>query len=375
MASKRIVTTDRSGLSLAQVGGNDVYRLLPQVQSVIELGNLGDEYVKLFAEPVDNGRAIDWYVEEDGDAVPLSSLDGAQRKALLDRFGEMIAKLQQYAGSLRKNPSDTYRNYADILEKALIVPDIENALYSVDGNPVLANWGFSTGDNEIVDGAQALMKDIQDKLEKIKDIQDKTGEAVETAAPAESPSEPAPAESPAKPAPTEDASGPTPAEQPSPPEPAPASGSSGSWIAAAITGAALLAAGAAAWYFFSRANPASDNTSASSASMAWLKGNLSARGVLIDENDEAVDLTLSFEGEDGRGKSIIKSENQTCTGQVVASQQSDNRIAFAMGELACPDGHNYEPFTMTCIRGQSVCTGTNLRGDTWELNVNLLGGK
>lgn len=373
MGSRRITTTDRSGLSLAQVGGNDVYKLLHQVQSVIELGNLGDDYVKLFAEPVDNGRSIDWYMENGDKVVPLSSLDSEERKKLLSQFGQMIGKLQSYAASLRQNSSETYRTYADILEKALIVPDLDQALYSADGQPVLVNWGFSTGDNEVVDGAQALMKDIQDKLDEIGEKISKLNETQQTPEPAPesaSDTEPAP-----EPEPSSEP-GPEAAPEPEPvkPEPAPETSSpspSGKgWVTAAVTGAAILAAGAiGAWYFLTQD---SDNGKEDEKpSLAWLKGDLNAHGVLVDENNEAVDLTLSFEGEDGKGKSYIKSKSQTCTGSVVAQAQPDNRVSFAMSELECPNGQNYDPFTMVCIRGQNICTGTNKNGESWQLKVNF----
>lgn len=364
MASKRIATTDRSGLSMAQVGGNDVYKLLPQVQSVIELGNLGSGYVKLFAEPVDNGRAIDWYVEEGEDVVPLADLDAARKRELLDRFGEMVSNLQAYAGSLRQNSSSTYRNYADILEKALIVPGMDKSLYSVDGAPVLANWGFSASDNEIVDGAQALIRDIQDRLAKI------GGSAKSAPESSNSPSQGEAGGMGAQAA--QDRPGPRPIEQAAP---ARMSGGSGSWIAAALTGAVLLAAGAwVAWQFMHDGPGAQEE--AGHASMAWLKGDLNANGVLIDENNDPVDLTLRFSGAaDGIGTAIIRSPGQTCSGSVVAESRANNRVAFATQTLTCPNGHNYEPFTMICVRGQRHCSGLNSNGETWELDVNLLGDK
>lgn len=370
MGNQQIATTNRSGLSLAQVGGNDVYKLLHQVQSVIEFGNLGPEYVRMFAEPVDNGRDIDWYIEEGKIAGPLEKLDDAQKKELLNKFSAMINTLQAHAKQLRGGSSETYRTYADIIEKALIVPSLDTSLYSVDGNPVLVNWGFSKGDNEIVDGAQSLIKDIKDKLDQIKEIQSKIPEPkAETPPP---PPEPEPAPEPApqpEPAP-ETAPQPEPAPQPTQNITVQKPAGSGHWIAAAITGAVLLAAGAfAMWYFMFNKPDAEDKTPDNS--LAWLKGDLNANGVLINENNEAVDLTLRFEGDDGIGKSFIKSSTQTCEGNVVAKAQENNRVAFAMSALTCPNGQNYEPFTMICVRGQNECAGTNQNGESWQLQVNF----
>ncbi len=124
MINKQIAETDRSGLTLAQVDGTDVYKMLPQVQTVLEFGNLGDDYVFLFAEPVDNGRKIDWYVSEGDVAMPAVALPDEERKAVLGRFRDMVTKLHEYAASLKGGSSSGYRSYSKILEKALTVPGI-----------------------------------------------------------------------------------------------------------------------------------------------------------------------------------------------------------------------------------------------------------
>lgn len=392
MGSKRIATTNRSGLSLAQVGGNDIYKMLHQVQSVIELGQLGDDYVKLFSEPVDNGRSIDWYVDDGDKAVPVTELDAVERKALLGRFRDMLKKLKEYSGTLRSdNQSPTYRNYADIIDKALTVPGIDS-LYSVDGQPVLVNWGFSAGDNDLVDSNKKLMKEVEEKLEDAaadikKELKDSapaaaseaaqsteelapetgTEQVTETADAAQTAAEQS-QEIPEKAEPNPPAAEPRPA-QPAPNPPAPKS--SNTWLVASIVGAAILAAGGLGmWYLMNdKKAPGEEDT----PSMGWLKGDLNAKGVLINENNEPVDLTLRFEGEDGKGKVLIVEKGQTCEGQVQARPQPDNRVSFAIGEVRCPNGNNYDPLSLVCARGSNECTGTNRNGESWQLNVNMQG--
>lgn len=372
MGNDILTTTNRGGLSLAQVAGNDVYKLLPQIQSVLEHGNFGKEYVRIFSEPVENDRTIDWYIEDGQSAIPWKSLDDAAKLALMGRMQEMVGKIQGYASQLRADSDPTHKTYADILEKALIVPELEQSLYSVNGQPVLVNWGFSKGNSDVVDGTQSLLKEIQEKLEKTKDIKDfadKAASGLQSDAAAQAqPETLTPSDTSAQPSQPAASNGGS-ANAPSQPAP---SGGSGGWVAAAVTGAALLAAGAAAmWYFLFHKPEIQESKNEPAQSLAWLKGDVEAKGVLVDENNVPVDLRLHFEGEDGIGTSYITSENQTCEGSVKAAPQEGNRVSFAMGELVCPDGHNFEPFTLVCVRGQNECAGTNKNGESWQLKVDF----
>lgn len=390
MANRRIATTQRSGLSVAQVGGSDIYKSRNQIQFVVQQGQLGDDYVTLFSEPVENGRTMDWYTDAVGEPVRAVDLPPEARNQVLKQFREMLEKLQGFAETLRKNSSPTYRNYADIVEKALSLPGIES-LYAVDGRPVLVNWGFSLGDNSLVEDTRRLMKEIEDKLKESAggngisrevdsgtadgDIQpapeadDKPDtdatqepepEVERGAAPQDAPSAASLLQQPAQPPVNPVAVSPS----------APRKGSS--WFPALMAGAALILAGAAAaWYFLLHRPEAPAQKP--EPSLAWLKGSLTAKDVLINENNEAVNLTLSFEGEDGKGKASISEAKQTCEGSVVATPLDGTRASFAVSKLTCPNGNDYEPFTMICQKGQSLCTGTLENGDTWQVEVNIQG--
>ena len=388
MANRRIATTQRSGLSVAQVGGSDIYKSRNQIQFVVQQGQLGDDYVALFSEPVENDRTIDWYTDADGEPVRAVDLPLEERNHVLKQFREMLEKLQSFSETLRKNNSQTYRNYADIVEKALSLPGIES-LYAVDGRPVLVNWGFSLGDNSLVEDTKRLMKEIEDKLKEnagdgisreldsanpqsdtqpAPDAEDKP----EADAPQEAEPDAAPEASPAAP----DASSTTSKPQEPPVAPVtvspPAPPKSSTWLPALLAGAGLILAGAAAaWYFL--VHKPEVPARKPEPSLAWLKGTFTAKDVLINENNEAVNLTLSFEGEDGKGKTYISEAKQTCEGSVVAAPLDETKVSFAVGKLTCPNGNDYEPFTMICQKGQSLCTGTLENGDTWQLEVNIQG--
>lgn len=389
MGNTRIATTDRSGLTLAQVGGNDIYKMLPQVQSVIELGQLGEDYALLFSEPVENGRMIDWYSERDGRPVQAISLPPEERKEVLTQLRQMLEKLHEYSISLRAQTSNqTYRNYADIIEKAVTLPDVDS-IYAIDGKPILVNWGFSQGDNDFVDGTKKLIKELEDKINDTNGYIDKEMSQAKSEPENDSANKPETEESP--PPQTEPLqeegetqtppdSAPAPDETSAPGEgdvgePAvsqPVSGSSYSWLPAVLTGGALVLAGAAAaWYFllYKPAHEAAEPTT----SLGWLKGTLQARGVMVDENNQPVNLSLSFAGEDGKGTAYIVEKNQTCEGKVTAAMQPENKVLFSIDQLECPNQNHYSPFSMLCTRGADTCTGTNQNGENWHIEVNMGG--
>lgn len=386
MANRRIATTQRSGLSVAQVGGNDIYKSRNQIQFVVQQGQLGEDYVALFSEPVENDRTIDWYTDADGEPVRAVDLPPEERNQILKQVREMLERLQSFAESLRQKGTPAYRNYADTVEKALSLPGIDS-LYAVDGRPVLVNWGFSLGDNTLVEDTKRLMKEIEDKLKESagsdgisrevdsgtpednaedKPDTDPTQEADPVkepeAAPQDSP--PAPDAPTAAPHPQQTVN-PVTVSPPTPPR-------SSSWFPALMAGAGLILAGAAAAWYFLVYKPDTP-VQKPEPSLAWLKGSFNAKDVLINENNEAVNLTLSFEGEDGKGKTYISEAKQTCEGRVVATPLGETGVSFAVSKLTCPNGNDYEPFTMICQKGHSLCTGTLENGDTWQIEVNIQG--
>lgn len=410
MGNTRIATTEKSGLTVAQVGGNDIYKMLPQVQSVIELGQLGADYELLFADPVEQGRTIDWYSERDGKPVQAKDLPDDQHAELLKQFQQMTTTLSNFSDSLSRQNSQTSRSYAAIISQALNVPNLDSSLYSVDGKPVLVNWGFLQGDNELVDGRKKIIRDIEERLEK---LTEKTERLSETASATDSDqtnesdqkeSEDQSTESetdsgqanesdqtgsadqnteneieenleqdntisyePESTANQEQTNQANPTSQP-------AVKPSSSWLPAVLTGGALVLAGAiAAWYFL--IHKPSTEEHASNASLDWLKGTLQARGVMVDENNQPVNLALDFGGNDGRGTAYIVEKDQTCEGPVTAAMAADNKVLINVEELNCPNRNNYSPFSMLCTRGANTCEGTNHNGESWHIEVNMGEGK
>lgn len=358
MGSKLLTATDRSGLSLAQVGGNDVYKMRHQVLSVLDMGGLGSDYIRLFAEPVDNDRSIDWYVE-DGDKIePVDKLEPGEKEKILARFEEMHNFLKGYAQNLRQESNQAIRNYADILDKALTVPG-SDSLYAVDGAPVMANWGFSSGDNDSVEDSRKLIREIQKKRKEAQAEILKAQEAAKAAAAARAEAE-ARAAADAK-------------TSPQAPEPTPPAKSPGTLMAVIIGALLVLAGMAAAWYFFWHKPEEQQPAEQKTPDFSWLKGDHTAKNVLVNENQEAVDLTLSFDRADGNGKAVVTEKGQTCHGTVSTKELADGKVEFFLSELACPNKNNYEPLTLICGRGASSCSGVGKNGEKWELDINIIG--
>lgn len=366
-----ITTTEKKDLTVAQVGGNEIYKQLHLIQDLIAIGKLGDEYARLFAEPQEYEGSIDWWYAEEGDPVRVMELPSEERQPVLHRFREMIGVVQNYAATLRaqkKNPA--YRGHADILEHAVIIPNLD-CLYAVNGNPVLVCWGFWEGDSDLVEEARKLIRQIdttiaddeaarpatQKEHEGLPDTHKREGDAP----------------------PTDTDAGVAPGVVGSVPQEAPArsagatqSGKKSSSRLPLLVLLALivLALAVAAWYFL-KSKPRLSSTP--DTSLAFLKGDVNAKGVLSNESGEDVDLRLHFAGEDGKGVSYITEKTQTCQGTVTARASADNTVTFALSELRCPNQNHYEPFSLVCVRGITSCTGTNKNGETYQVEVSMEG--
>lgn len=383
MSNNRIATTERSGLIVQRIGDNDVYKMLPHVQRIIELGNLGAEYALLFAEPVDCGRSIDWYSEKDDLAVCANDLAYEEKQQLFQRFQEMREKLQNYVATMRTpEKSQNVKNYADILEKALVIPNV-HCLYSIKGNPVMVCWGFSQGDNSVVEGNQQIIREIQTELAR-KPV---TNPIIANDQP--------------------QANSPTTGIQPNSTSTPALSTKKSSYFLPIVGGILLvLALACVAWYFLQHQNPAQtisvSSTSQSSStpqapekqhsdnpqdtpqkpeettpdtSLAFLKGEINVHDVLADEKQQKIDLRINFPSEDGKGTTSVIEKNQTCNGTVIASHGQNNTVVLSLSEITCPNKNNYPPYSIVCVRGEKSCLVQDTSGRSLHLEIDIEGEK
>lgn len=347
MGSSYAVSTSRDGLSVEQVGGNDVYQMLPQLQSVLD--GLGPQYRQLFAEPVENGRHIDWYVESNGRAVPLASLKQGERQTVLKELRGLLENLNAYSDKLRAADNPASRAYADILAKAITLPkgDTLSHIYVADGKPVLTGWGFTDGLQDEMDGVKALIKVVDTSLEK------------EKPEPAPQP-EPAPEQPPRQPEPI--------SYQADPVMYSPRPYSSG-WVVALLLGGLLVLAGiAAAWYFLYY-KPAQQTDESSAGNMAFLRDGFDISGKLVESGGKSMKLELAFADGGSKGVAYARGDEQVCQGPVTANLAGAATVVFDISTLVCPNHDDYEPMTLVWNRDSGTCAITYKDGKTYNIDL------
>lgn len=344
--SKIIANTKRNGLSVARVDRNRIDALYYQLIDLLKGGHLGAEYEHFFAKPLDvaSEKSIDWYTELNGDAIPLPALAGEEYSRAVEKFADLLSHLKSYAETLRQSGE---RSSAELIKNALNVPD-ESYVYVVNGAIVVTCWGFSNAENSLVrDG------DIMGLVKEKRKAPDAANRQ-QVAAPV------------APSTPTADMGGEQ--AQAVPPPPAP-DASGRSWLLPVLIGALLVLAGAfAAWYFLFKGKD--EPTPPASVDMSFLQGTHKASGQLVNDKGEPVDLLLVFEGADGKGKSLVKSQRQQCTGTVSARFGQGDKVLMDLSPLTCPDSNNFEEaFTVECDASMNACTGIDVRGTRFNINI------
>jgi hypothetical protein len=125
--------------------GDPVWRAAGQLRAAIS-HRLSREHADLLGVPeVDpTGQRIDWYAPFEGEAQRLTDLPEPERAAILDKVRRLHDDIAQLAESMTAPArSGAERNFGRLLRHALTAPG-EEALYIVDGRPVMTFWGFST---------------------------------------------------------------------------------------------------------------------------------------------------------------------------------------------------------------------------------------
>jgi hypothetical protein len=126
------------------MAGDPVWRAAGQLRTAIA-ARLSRKHADLLAIPeVDpTGQRIDWYAPFEGEARKLGDLGEAERAPLLDEVHRLHGEIAGLADSMEApQRSSAERNFARLLRHALTAPG-EDALYIVDGKPVMTFWGFS----------------------------------------------------------------------------------------------------------------------------------------------------------------------------------------------------------------------------------------
>jgi len=124
------------------VSGDPVYRAASQILSLVHK-ELGPEVAQILATPMrdDQRLSVDWYSARDGLVQPISALDDPQRSALMATLEARLAEIEGLSQRLRQQQGETAQTYAGLLHAAQSYPGPE-CVFSVNGEPVLAYWGF-----------------------------------------------------------------------------------------------------------------------------------------------------------------------------------------------------------------------------------------
>jgi hypothetical protein len=140
--STKIGETTRRGLDLVNP------KLAQQYEQIVALlrRRLGDDHALLLAEPVSlsatrAGTArVAWFAAADGDAVPLTSLGSSEAEQLNHKVELLLQDIRILADAL-EHEGDASRELGRLLRDAIIFPG-GDSIWSLDGRPVLVDWGY-----------------------------------------------------------------------------------------------------------------------------------------------------------------------------------------------------------------------------------------
>ncbi|KAA0675697.1 hypothetical protein [Roseomonas genomospecies 6] len=145
MVRKPIADTTLAGLRPLGVAGRRVLDSWEQIDSYLRTApqpGLAD----LFAEPVAQpGGRITWFAPEGKSVKRFQDLSPADQETLRAALEAKVAQVEAMAGPLLGSSNQTARLIGETLQRALSLPGdsegIKKFLFSVDGEPVLINWG------------------------------------------------------------------------------------------------------------------------------------------------------------------------------------------------------------------------------------------
>ena len=116
-----------------------------QLKAILQQ-KLGADHAALLAEPQHNaeGNSVDWYAEGSGPAVPLTELSEPEAQALRAQAGALAADIAGLAKDMTADAQARQALSGQLLRLALQHPADED-IWSVNGKPVLINWGYAPG--------------------------------------------------------------------------------------------------------------------------------------------------------------------------------------------------------------------------------------
>jgi len=137
-----LVRTTLTGVRPLGVRGEPLHHAQEQIRGAIRR-RLGPRHAALLAEPVphDLGRAIDWYAETGGEAVPLNALSLERQQSVLDEVERLRSDIEVLAQRFEAGDTQDARLLGKALHLAVRRPS-NDYLFVVGDQPVIICWGY-----------------------------------------------------------------------------------------------------------------------------------------------------------------------------------------------------------------------------------------
>ena len=148
-----LILTTRLGVRPLGVRGDPLHAVAGQLLAVIRR-RLGDGPANLLAEPQmrEAGDGIDWYANQAGEVRPLSAASEAERAAALQTIDTHLDAIRGLGTQLTSSDSS---EEARLIGKSLLLSTSrpsDDFVYLVDGQPVIAAWGYEADAAESLQG-------------------------------------------------------------------------------------------------------------------------------------------------------------------------------------------------------------------------------
>lgn len=142
MNHSTLVRTTLTGVRPLGVRGAPLHHAQEQIRGAIRR-RLGPRHAALLAEPVphDLGRAIDWYADADGEAVPLNALPIERQHSVLDEVERLRNDIEVLAQRFEAGDTEDARLLGKALHLAVRRPS-NDYLFLVGDQPVIVCWGY-----------------------------------------------------------------------------------------------------------------------------------------------------------------------------------------------------------------------------------------
>lgn len=166
VANSFLRSGDLESFIALSANGQPIYRLASQLREALRILQQHTA-ANCLAIPIENGRGerIDWYAPFSGQVCSWQMADETARVNALEK----LAKLQSTFAALSARAHDTgkasQQRFALLLTQVMRFPD-QNAIYLVDGNPVITFWGF-------IKSEHSLLREPLDDLFKTATVTDK----------------------------------------------------------------------------------------------------------------------------------------------------------------------------------------------------------